>query len=976
MMPQGAEELSPGHKYACRVCPTSFARREHLNRHMATHLQTKSFRCPVCDKGFARKDVRNKHVRSHEEESPSSAEVASKRACKACSKRRVRCSRESPCKQCIEKSTNCIYPSAGNKGKRQRDVFNQQPDTSLTEDPSSASQLGSDATANQDMCLSFLAEAATLNANLETPRSNTAQINVDPNLNLVGQADTQYPVILGQQTLESEPIPALGADIVYDMNGRFDAQATKFLSINWISQQYQASLDPFSQLGDIGNAFPTQFLDNSLGFGQPTHEDLTQSAAVNPQSASDPPPLLLSVPRGDGETQSLFSDPDSAISRGSHGSGSFFYVDGDGSRASLRPVFRNSSATYPPATWRHERSPGALAVDQIPVRLYQRFANHLQTEFYKVIGSNVPSYQQVSLWVNTYFEQFHPSFPFLRRPRFWEDDSDWLVLLAVAAVGTSISNTADAAQYRHSLIEILQQMVSHRFASMQGRHDSRAEWISPGTDSFTVSGPGTPDLATLQASVLSMICLMHGGKNEEISLAMAERSKLVDACHAMRLLSNSSAYHFSDSARDPEAQCQAWYQHQALSRVGLMIWLLDFFVVCEFHCRPLLQLADVIVPLPCNEIVWDSKITDTKTLAGIESVPVLEALEMLYMEKKLVPDISEFGKLILIYGICRRTKEVCLRSQSQLMSWTPSATIENRAKTYERGETWPPSSNLLSQWRNSACDCLDILHWSANSTALGQWGWEHPTIFHLHLSRLLILTPLRHIQTLATPSPSQDATSQPSTERHARAREYVLRWYLQDQYKARLSVIHAGALLWHCRRYSTRVFLEPYAIYVAALVLWAYSISLKFCQSRGHFGEPVVTSNNTESPNMDNTPASNPTPQPFPEAWDQATTDAMSVIVYLDRPIDDELVQTYIRWGHKMTACLSRVGDIADASAPGSILKEAQRLLNLRDTTRTKDHSANESSSGSEEMLWGVRSSFSRSLESLIRATQEPQYGD
>ncbi|KAK6222882.1 hypothetical protein LQW54_000692 [Pestalotiopsis sp. IQ-011] len=328
---------------------------------------------------------------------------------------------------------------------------------------------------------------------------------------------------------------------------------------------------------------------------------------------------------------------------------------------------------------------------------------------------------------------------------------------------------------------------------------------------------------------------------------------------------------------------------------------------------------------------------------------------MLYMEKKLVPDMSEFGKLILIYGICRRTKEVCLRSQSQLMSWTPSATIENRAKTYERGETWPPSSNLLSQWRNSACDCLDILHWSANSTALGQWGWEHPTIFHLHLSRLLILTPLRHIQTLATPSPSQDAASQPATDRHARAREYVLRWYLQDQYKARLSVIHAGALLWHCRRYSTRIFLEPYAIYVAALVLWAYSIALEFCQSRGHVGEPVVTSNNTESPNMGNTPASNPTPQPFPEAWDQATTDAMSVVVYLDRPIDDELVQTYIRWGHKMTACLSRVGDIADASAPGSILKEAQRLLNLKDTTRMKDHSTNETSSSGEEVVWGTQ---------------------
>lgn len=51
----GLEAMSPTRKYPCEICPNSFARHEHLARHMATHTDEKPFKCPVCNKGFARK---------------------------------------------------------------------------------------------------------------------------------------------------------------------------------------------------------------------------------------------------------------------------------------------------------------------------------------------------------------------------------------------------------------------------------------------------------------------------------------------------------------------------------------------------------------------------------------------------------------------------------------------------------------------------------------------------------------------------------------------------------------------------------------------------------------------------------------------------------------------------------------------------------------------------------------------------------
>lgn len=347
---------------------------------------------------------------------------------------------------------------------------------------------------------------------------------------------------------------------------------------------------------------------------------------------------------------------------------------------------------------------------------------------------------------------------------------------------------------------------------------------------------------------------------------------------------------------------------------------------------------------------------------------------MLYIEKKLVPSTSEFGKLLLIYGVIRKTKEVCQQSQSQLTAWSPSAKPQSRNDVLQKDETWPPSSKLLSQWRNSACDCLDIIHWSANSKAVAAWGWEHATIFHLHLARLLILTPLAHIQTLATSWQAHGIGNESDSGRNSKARELVLRWVVQDQYKARLSVVHAGCLLWHVRRYSTLAFLEPYAIHVATLVLWAYSTALQVYSNREAVLEPA------SSVPTDMSTGSQITNQ-FPPIDESATAnqidpDALTTVVHLDRPLDDELVQLYIRWGGKMTAHLARVGDVSGTTAPRKILEEGHRLLSgcvmiNRDIQCNNYQDSVGLTSDDSETSWGIQLSFAESLRSLLQASRE-----
>jgi hypothetical protein len=234
-----------------------------------------------------------------------------------------------------------------------------------------------------------------------------------------------------------------------------------------------------------------------------------------------------------------------------------------------------------------------------------------------------------------------------------------------------------------------------------------------------------------------------------------------------------------------------------------------------------------------------------------------------------------------------------------LSLWTPTAEKQDISVIQNSMPSWLPANPTFSKWRNSACDVLDILHWHANSVIGATSGMEHPTVLHLHLARVILLAPHRKIVRL-TRLMTGEAIPRDTTEIHD-LRKYIKRWALEDRYKARLAMIHAGVLFWHVRRYSTDAFYEPLSVFLATLALWAY----------GTFAT------HTSKPNKDG--------ESPPD--DEDAESLFPTSMQLDRPADDELVQLFVKRGDKMRANITGVGNLCSARGPARVLELGIGLL-------------------------------------------------
>lgn len=499
---------------------------------------------------------------SHQSSPHSSGGEAPTRACQPCAERRVRCSRGSPCKQCVERRSCCTYPASIALSKRKRVVETGSVATEHGSGPPSTTAT------HAGFCLPSAGQTTTFDGPVETQPTQTPQTVIQTDRSSDGAADepgTQYSEMLQQ--------PMMDTSIAYGIVDGFNAQAMELLSINWLSPDYQAGFTFPEQLADMQNIFPAGVVGFPSSLGQAPAEGIDQASQVGQQSVAGQPTIPNQY--RDGETLSIHSAQSPAVSHASGHSYNRFYVDGDGARASLRPplpsdassshcVLDTHNHTNPAA----ERDQASTVDRQLPVEIYQILADNVQAEFSNLTGNALPPYEQISQWTRLYLEQFHPTFPFLRKIELFNLNSDWVLLLAVVTLGAFLSTSNEAGRVRRSLLEILEQAVTHRLESVQSRQDLENDWILPAAARTERSG----DLATWQAAVLSTICLLHCGRKDKISRAMAGRHRLVDACHSMQLLSASPPQYSTGSAGDPRRWCRLWYQAQASIRLGLMMW--------------------------------------------------------------------------------------------------------------------------------------------------------------------------------------------------------------------------------------------------------------------------------------------------------------------------------------------------------------------------------------------------------------------
>ncbi|KAH6992542.1 hypothetical protein EDB82DRAFT_151039 [Fusarium venenatum] len=949
--------------FQCRFCPKTFGRQEHLARHVRAHTREKPYGCRQCNKSFSRQDVLQRHQATHKL-GVVTRNTVSARACTECAAGRSRCSRELPCGRCKERNLECIYPKSGRRKTR-----------SMTQRNTTTSQYAGSSSSGSS------------NEDVEVQNHTQAtEEGVEETSVLMENNVIENDVENGWITNEHQPIPMTSTgdlittaslpESMFQINDLGDFAVDKTTaestlaasSINWLSDSQYLSMWE-SQLSVVADGLGPAGYEFPSGFARPNHVSPWISAQYNDANSSDmarpvpepafaPSPMDVASPRHS-RTDSLRG---SSTSKSTDGT---LYVEGTMARApfggQLLGRHTNQASTSHAETGSISGVPDSLEIDnQAGSSLY--VSNELYSELLSATREYaeadspestvlIPPLGHIRCFVRLYYENFHVTHPFLRKSAsIWKDPSNWILLLAVSVIGAKYLG----GTWSSSLSRLLGVILDHRLDSMSEKsdQDSHGTWI-PGSFQPRVR----LDFITLQAFILSMIDRLHSGQKAVTERALGQMFLLVEQCRSMNLLSHTPPKIDNNVTSGNGSSIRKWLRAQSELRTGLMLWILDSIIAHEFDCPHLLQLHEVKATLPCQDDIWDEPTSDKINSNVCRQATVLEALHLLYMEKRQPSNLTEFGNIVMIYAVCRRTREAAYQYETALSRWTPVAHVEPCSESSTVAESWPPSLEIITRWRNSACDCLDILHWKANGKAANAGGSEHPTILLLHLSRLYLLAPCKHLQRVATLATFYKASNGVhDITGYSEAYTHLHRWANVDQYKARLSIIHAGALMWHIRRYSGNGFIEPHAIYIATLLVWAYSVFT----SRMMHQEPLQDAGVPRlrqdiASHVPQGPANAETTHPYDDRDEEEEKEEPEpAFIHLDRPCDDEMVQTYIRLGHKMKGYMQRVGDICSTDAPPKILMEGIRLLSHK---------------GANEKAWGIEASFVKGLKSLLDVT-------
>lgn len=253
-----------------------------------------------------------------------------------------------------------------------------------------------------------------------------------------------------------------------------------------------------------------------------------------------------------------------------------YYVDGTGARA----PFGGRSNTHRFAVSldsAHERdctatsrSAVASSTDLAPNAACENMRERMIIEarhHSSDIGlEHLPSSSDIQLFVRHYFDKFHPVFPFLRRASFPRECSqNWVLLLAVATVGSRYLRRVYGEQPGAMLMQNLERVLE-RLLHRPGLSDDSIPFV-PGEP---VAASPSPSIYTLQASILTNICMLHSGKRSQVERAFRDRHYLVEACHGLGLLHRTRASQPSEP-EDVEG-IERWLRRESRIRTGMMIW--------------------------------------------------------------------------------------------------------------------------------------------------------------------------------------------------------------------------------------------------------------------------------------------------------------------------------------------------------------------------------------------------------------------
>ncbi|KAF3005270.1 hypothetical protein E8E14_006862 [Neopestalotiopsis sp. 37M] len=387
---------------------------------------------------------------------------------------------------------------------------------------------------------------------------------------------------------------------------------------------------------------------------------------------------------------------------------------------------------------------------------FQRLCLTPGSFFHAFINDSFPSLNQMNMLIQLYFEFFDPIFPIVHREQL-EINDFWPLPLAMCVIGCRFTDT----QEFNGSVAPFQEFL-RRVLALESELNPAEEKLLPLT----------------QALMLSQVGLLYSGQRKTFLQARARRSGLMELINTLRSSTvQDSPFSGSNEAEVTHTQrdWELWITSETKRRLAYSVWS-PSYSTCE---------------LPSEEL-WNCKTAWqwSRLVRKTERNPSLaSAVTVLFLEKKVKKDIGQFSSLLLLHGIYEEIKRVQSYLDRPLSSWVPSLCLHPGSSPAESGHGSSPPSDTkanLAVWRNAALDCVDVLHWAANGTIASAAGVEHPTVLHLHLSRVVLLVPYKSIQTLAKSISTltagrSTAWSRAEREEALRAEQEVVRWAQQDE---------------------------------------------------------------------------------------------------------------------------------------------------------------------------------------------------
>ncbi|KAH6974520.1 hypothetical protein BKA56DRAFT_675945 [Ilyonectria sp. MPI-CAGE-AT-0026] len=960
---------SAGHKDTllnCSTCGKQFSRSEHLARHSHIHLQEKSVECGYCGKAFGRKDSAKRHEQLHTREAsaeaPKSRAVSLCRTCSTCAKSRIKCLGGTPCNHCAARSLDCVYLPR----KRKRTQYKQDQEPSLDDQKSPvnpASDTGQSPVPND------LGGMVTTWASPSNQQDGPSH-----NLSNAGAFD------------ESGSQMALEPETLQDQTSQNFAGELPVMSPQWLERSMATNWLPFdvSLNGDFilpspENMLPT-YPSEVPRLSGTVLEDPATETLNEPQGSQDGVDFVLQqdcvsalINSMGGSLQGYADGPNSPHPSSTHSSTqqNILYADGAGFRSSQADrCIRERQETYttPSSSGDHSEGNSWLTVFSnkvhgieqhpdpqfdIPEDIFQEILSRLRPSSGEQLLSKeflaneafLLNKSAFSLFLKLYFNNFHKLYPFVDRSFLCIPIWGWSLTLAVAAIGTRYLGLTKLTSHGEELCAVLHELLLKQLQF----------------------GRVQDSLPYIQARMLAAIGLCQSRQPHWLKCGHSAWALVTNSCLQLRLLDEDDRIGAYQEGQSLEQTWIAWRFRETRRRTGLFIWLTDCFLAFATENPPTLPPQRLKLRLPCKEELWEAESAQGwLALTPKENVP--DRNSPFYVEesmRELVQDImqklwrglrtpemtTQFATFIILHMLLRRRWET-----SHYLTDSISA-VESPSSR----DSAPPKRRYVGEipayikWRNYTCDCLDLLHWEALSASTKAGGFEGPVFLQLHLARLVILAPVRelldHVSASIQPGSSQllphNLYHFPDPNR--KWSRTLFTWAYQDRFKARLAIIHAGAVLWHTRRYSAASFIEPYTIFLATLILWAFGMAPRVVKGHqlkkpGDAPDHLLHDSGDIAVNqlaLSNSTSGSETGErlfpssPFCPRDPSLNGRRMPRLMQLDRPMDDELVQHFIRSGDGMRLYLEGVDDLCSEEGPWQVLQEGVAILQEEPRTWT-----------------------------------------